>query len=64
MTAIGKVIELDASGLFDERHARAGFVTVIITCTHEQAEAWGLLWGRHVQAVPFIPPAEPSSEKR
>jgi hypothetical protein len=53
MSAIGKVIELDASGLFDETHPRAGLVTVIITCTHEQALAWGELWGRDVQALPL-----------
>jgi hypothetical protein len=64
VTAIGKVHELDASGLFDSNHRHAGLVVVTITCTHEQAEAWGLLWGHHVQALPFIPPAERGSEKR
>lgn len=57
MSAIGKVIELNAEPLFDLQHKHAGKVIVTIVCEEEHALAWGELWGRDVQALPFVPPA-------
>jgi hypothetical protein len=50
MTAIGQVLHLDASPLFEPEHPHAGKVLVTIVCTEEQAHAWGQLWGREVEA--------------
>ena len=63
MSAIGKVMTLDAEHLLDDpaTNPHAGLVLITITCTLEQSRAWGELWGRDVQALPFIPPAEPTT---
>jgi hypothetical protein len=63
MIAFGRVVTLDATPLYDEAHPHAGKVIVTITCTHEQAQSWGELWGRDVQALPAVVPAEQDSAK-
>lgn len=62
MSAIGKVVTLDAEHLLDDPlvNPHAGLVLVTLTCTIEQSRAWAQLWGREVQALPLTPPAEPT----
>ena len=63
MSAVGQVVGLDASPLYEPDHQHAGKGVVTIVCHEHQALAWQQLWGRDVQALPLIRPAGPVPAK-
>lgn len=51
MSAVGRVVELDAAGLdlLAENQRYPGFVTITLTCSLSQSRAWAALFGETVQ---------------
>lgn len=62
MSAVGKVVELDAEGLdvLAENARYPGLVAITITCTLSQSRAWAGLFGENVRAEQLIA-AEPEA---
>lgn len=56
MSAVGKVMELDAAGLdvLDDGVKYPGLVTVTLTCTLSQSREWAALFGETVRAEQMI----------
>jgi hypothetical protein len=63
VSAVGKVVELDAEGLdlLAENAKYPGLVAITLTCTLSQSREWAGLFGENVRAEQLLAVAEPEA---
>lgn len=64
MSAVGKVVELDAAGLdlLAENPKYPGLVSITLTCTLSQSREWAGLFGETVRAEQLVGAAPEATE--